>query len=129
MKRILASLAVTLALSACASAPACRTQTALFLGSAIGSAGESVSETDWECFLADAVVARFPDGFTVLEATGVYRQRADGALIRERTRILLFVHPDDEGTGAAIAAIAEDYKRRFRQESVLKVEQCASFAF
>lgn len=129
MIRILASLSLTLALAACATPPACRTQTALFLGAAIGSGGDTVSDVDWERFLADAVIVRFPDGFTVLDATGVYRQRADGTIVRERTRILLFVHPDDDRTGAAIAAIADDYKRRFRQEAVLKVQQCAAFTF
>src|SRR5688500_6141680 len=56
----------------CASGTSPMTKFELFLGQNIGTTGR-VSDEDWRRFLADEVTPRYPDGFTVLEASGQWR--------------------------------------------------------
>lgn len=128
MVRLLLAL-VPLLLAACTAGPPCRTHTALFLGTAIGERGQAVSEADWQRFVAEEVAARFPDGFSVTDATGQYRSPVTGNVVAEKTRILTLVHADAPAVHQAIDAIAAAYKARFAQESVLRLDQCAAFAF
>ncbi len=99
----------------------------LFFGGNIGTAG-GVSEADWRSFLADEVTPRFPDGFSVLDVHGQYRNAAD-MIIAEESREVMVIVPNGAGDAAKADAIRNAYKRRFRQESVLLVQSpvCAGF--
>ena len=80
-----------------------------------------VTDSAWAVFVADVVSARLPDGFTFWAAQGEWRG-ADGRATREPSFVLEVVHPARSATTeAAIAAIITEYKRRFNQESVLRV--------
>jgi hypothetical protein len=80
-----------------------------------------VTDSAWAAFVTEVVTPRFPAGLTVWSATGQWRD-PDGHIQREPSFVLELVLPtrtDDSDT--AIAAIIADYKRRFRQEAVLRV--------
>jgi len=95
--------------------------TILFLG--LSSAdGVGVSEQQWESFLHQMVGPSFPDGFTVLPAHGQYLSERDKQIVQEHTRVLLLVHPNSQISRDAIVEIVGEYKRRFNQESVLRIE-------
>jgi hypothetical protein len=80
-----------------------------------------VTDSAWAVFVADVVSAQLPDGFTFWAAEGEWRG-ADGRATREPSFVLEVVHPArSAATEAAIAAIISEYKRRFNQESVLRV--------
>jgi hypothetical protein len=82
-----------------------------------------VSEQEWQEFLKEEVTPRFPDGFTVVEAAGQYR-KTDGSVVRERSMIVIFLFPASERrkSGASIEEIRAAYKRKFEQESVLRLD-------
>jgi len=103
------------------------TKLELYFGGNIG-ASNGVSESDWRRFLADEVTLRFPDGFSVLDVHGQYRNAA-GMIIAEESRELMVIVPNGSGDAAKADAIRNAYKMRFRQESVLLVETavCARF--
>ena len=131
---VLTCLALVLAsLASCADAPPCPDQSErfvryeLFMGRS-GPDGEVVDDAAWESFLEDAVTARFPDGLTVLDARGQWRDSA-GLLQRERSKLLVILAPPGDGPAALVGEISNGYKRRFGQESVLRVvsEACVSF--
>ncbi len=42
-----------------------------------------VSEAAWTRFVAREMTPRFPDGLTITEATGQWRDPADGTIVRE----------------------------------------------
>ena len=88
-----------------------------------------VSDEAWTDFLATAVTPRFPDGLTVLDAAGQWRG-ADGTIARERSKLLVILAPPGDEAADSIAAVAEDYKHRFGQESVLQTtaDTCVTFA-
>ncbi len=80
-----------------------------------------VTDSAWAVFVSDVVSARLPNGFTFWAATGGWRG-ADGRPTREPSFVLEVVHAARSATSeAAIVAIIAEYKRRFRQESVLRV--------
>jgi hypothetical protein len=80
-----------------------------------------VTDSAWAVFVTEVVTPRFPAGLTVWSATGQWRS-PDGRIQREPSFVLEFVLPARaHDTDAAIAAIVAEYKRRFRQEAVLRV--------
>jgi hypothetical protein len=116
-----------------ASAPLCTTdehamlRETLYFGRSRADGGH-VSDAQWRAFVDDAIVPRFPDGFTVLTAEGHWRG-GDGAIVREASQVVIVLHSGDESSRAAVAAIASAYQRMFAQEAVLRERSwsCASF--
>lgn len=114
--------------AACPAGAAAMTSAELFFGRFIGDA-LGVSDEDWARFVDEEATPRFPGGLTVLDVAGQYRG-ADGKLVKEPSKLLLlFFAADDAAAPVKAAEIAEAYKRRFRQESVLTVLRpvCAAF--
>ena len=87
-----------------------------------------VSEEAWRTFLADEVTPRFPDGLTVLDAAGQWRD-GSGAIVRERTKLLLVLAQPGENAMQRTDQIADTYKRAFGQSSVLRVVTGACVSF
>ena len=88
-----------------------------------------VTESKWTAFLAAEVTPRFPDGLTVYDAYGQWRNRATNRIARERSKVVMIVLPghatDDERLSEIIAA----YKSRFRQQSVGLIVRPACVSF
>ena len=91
--------------------------------------GEVVDDAAWAMFLGDTVTPRFPDGLTVLDARGQWRDSA-GQIKKERTKVLVILAPPDGDGLRLINEISDEYKRRFSQQSVLQVvyDTCVTFA-
>ena len=90
--------------------------------------GSMVSDAQWRAFVDDHVTPRFPDGLTVVDASGQYRTRA-GELVREASKIVILLHEPDARSRAAIEEIRALYRKLFDQESVLLVSGVARVAF
>jgi hypothetical protein len=101
-------------------------RTTLYFG--LNRRAGNISEGQWKTFLREEVTPRFPQGLTVWQAGGQWR-RADGAIVRERSKVLLLVHDDKTEVRSAITSIIEKYKHLFEQESVLweTARVCAAF--
>jgi Protein of unknown function (DUF3574) len=110
----------------CAPLGSVRTRTTLYFG--LSKPGGSVTETEWLAFLHREVTPRFPEGLTVWQADGQWRE-PNGKIGRERAKVLLLVHEQSPELRPAIAAIVRAYKRSFVQESVLweTAPVCAAF--
>lgn len=89
----------------------------------------SLSDARWRQFLAKDVTRRFPNGLTVYETTGQWRDPERKIVIREKSRVLRIIVPADDAPDDKIAAVAEAYKKQFRQRSVGIVTRsvCVSF--
>lgn len=100
--------------------------TTLYFGTARSNAPD-VSEAEWKGFLADTALPRLP-GMTVTEAQGLYRE-PDGTPAQERTKVLMTAHRGSPEDTRAIAAVTAEYKRRFGQWGVGRVDQpaCTNF--
>jgi hypothetical protein len=93
------------------------------------SAGRIIPDSEWNRFLAREITPRFPDGLTVLDAAGQWRDPAGNAIVREPSKVVIVIFRDDAAAYPKLEAIAESYKRRFSQQSVgiLTRPVCASF--
>ena len=86
----------------------------LFCGLSIPGGG-AVSQADIDAFIKEVVEPRFPEGFTMWRAQGMWRGGSEEVMVLE------IIHPVREPDGTAVAAIAAEYRRRFNQEAVMRV--------
>ena len=132
-------LLLCLALAACSPSPrreteACiapaqeRVVAQMYFGRNIG-ATPGVSDEQWQAFVDREITPRFPDGLTIADAQGQWRDSATGAIVHEPSKALtVFLGGETQGR-AALGQIAAAYKREFHQQAVaLVVERsCVSF--
>ncbi|HEY7182724.1 MAG TPA: DUF3574 domain-containing protein [Blastocatellia bacterium] len=87
------------------------------------SDGTEVSRKDFNEFLSGFVTERFPDGLTVLNGSGQFLN-SRGGVERERSVVLILLYPISARNEKhiKIEEIREEYKKRFLQESVLRVD-------
>jgi Protein of unknown function (DUF3574) len=88
-----------------------------------------VGDAAWAKFLAREITPRFPNGLTVVDAAGQWRDPATGRLAREPSRLVIIVTAGDAPADEKVAAIVAAYKQRFRQKSVGVVTSAACAAF
>ncbi|HEU4558145.1 MAG TPA: DUF3574 domain-containing protein [Longimicrobium sp.] len=91
----------------------------LFFGRNIPGGG-TVSDSAFAAFVDEVVTPRFPDGLTIYRADGQWRGES-GRVEREQSVVIEVVHPAGPAADGELREIAEEYKRRFRQEAVLRV--------
>lgn len=88
-----------------------------------------VSAPSWSRFVARELTPRFPDGLTVVDAVGQWRDAASGEIVREpakKVEIVLPGHGDDQ---QRLEAAVKAYKKEFRQRSVGIIVRPACVAF
>jgi len=85
--------------------------------------GTEVSQKEFDKFLSGFVTERFPDGLTVLKGNGQFLN-SEGDVERERSVVLILLYPvaARNEKSIKIEEIREEYKTRFRQQSVLRVD-------
>jgi hypothetical protein len=90
--------------------------------------GGTVTDDEWQNFLDQVLTPRFPAGLTVVAATGQWKGRS-GLVEEEQSHIVTVFHPPTEAARRAISDVAQEYKRRFQQEAVLRerTSTCAAF--
>ena len=113
---ISAQSAVAPAPDVCGSASAAQLRTTLYFGT--NRPTGAVSELEWQLFVRDEVTTRFPEGLTVWEALGQWRD-PKGNIAQERAKVLLLVHADSEKARLAVQDLITRYRKMFEQESVL----------
>jgi hypothetical protein len=88
-----------------------------------------VSETQWARFVDREISPRFPDGLTVLDAQGEWRDSARRIIVHEPSKVVEIVLPGKPDDVDALNQIAQAYKTRFRQQSVGVVVRAACVSF
>lgn len=83
--------------------------------------GSQIAADQWQRFVDAHVTPRFPDGLTVLDAAGQWRNAA-GRIIQEPSKVIIILHGDSAEHRCAIQNIRDTYRRTFDQESVLLVQ-------
>jgi hypothetical protein len=100
----------------------------LFFGRSIAGHGE-VTDSVWTDFLEHVVTPNLPNGYTVFDAAGHWRDPGTGHGVQERTKVLLAALPDTPDSAATIARIRQAYGTRFHQSLVGQTTTtvCAAF--
>ncbi len=88
-----------------------------------------VTEAKWARFLAAEVTPRFPEGLTVYDARGQWREPGGTRITRERSKVLMIILPGRADDRERLIEIIRAYKRQFHQKSVGLVlrPSCVSF--
>ncbi len=89
----------------------------LFFGRAIPGGGE-VTEAQWNSFVAEVIVPRFPEGFAIWHGSGHW-MGDDGVAVSEQTCVLETFHRPDPAVDAKLAEIAKTYRQQFNQDAVI----------
>jgi len=88
-----------------------------------------VTEAQWARFVDREITPRFPDGLTVFNASGQWRDAEHNRIVREPSKIVTIVLPGKPEDGEHLNAIVEAYKARFRQQSVGMILRPACVSF
>lgn len=87
------------------------------------SDGTEVSLEEFNDFLSVTITPEFPDGLTVLDGIGQFRDEG-GNTIQEKAKVLILLYPSNtrRQSSRKIERIRTAYKNRFEQQSVLRVD-------
>jgi hypothetical protein len=88
-----------------------------------------VSEARWARFVAAEITPRFPDGLTVVNAAGQWRDQKTKRIVREPSKRVTIIMGAGGDAQEKIDAIVSAYKRQFRQQSVGVVMRPACVSF
>jgi len=99
----------------------------LFFGQSIPGGGV-VSPAEWQAFVDQEVTPRFPQGLTLLQAQGQWRN-AQGGIDREASRVLVLLLPAEAARGPLMDELRARYRERFRQEAVARACTAADVRF
>lgn len=103
------------------------TVTELFFGRNIPGRAP-LTESEWSEFAASVIAKEFPDGFTVLDGSGAWRDPATNAIMDERTKVVVVAAAEDD-LATRIERVTSAYKRAYAQRSVgeLSYATCGTF--
>lgn len=102
-------------------------RTELFFGLSKPNNSE-VTEEEFQHFIDTKVTPRFPDGLTLINAKGQFKD-STGNIIQEGSKLLILLYPFNKESNQWVEQIRTEYKDAFQQESVLRVDEqsCVSF--
>jgi hypothetical protein len=90
---------------------------------------EPLTDAEWADFAVATITPNFPDGFTVLDGEGQWRNPRTGTIAGAPTKILLVAAKREPDLPRRLSAVIEAYKARFHQQSVgiITRDACAAF--
>lgn len=82
-----------------------------------------ISEEEFKEFLDKIITPELPDGLTVLSGIGQFKD-SQNRIVQEKSKVIILLYPKKirKQANLKIERIRESYKRKFRQESVLRVD-------
>jgi Protein of unknown function (DUF3574) len=88
-----------------------------------------VSDAAWGRFVDREITPRFPEGLTIIDARGQWRDPDRNRIVREPSKLVQIVLPGKDEDQQRLAQIAAAYKTRFQQQSVGIIVRAACVAF
>ncbi len=83
--------------------------------------GKTISKKKWQQFVNEYITPGFPDGMTIVDAYGQWRNK-ENSITREKSKLVILICEQDMATAGKVEAIKSKYKELFHQESVLEVD-------
>ncbi|MGW3205709.1 DUF3574 domain-containing protein [Streptomyces sp. NPDC001135] len=98
-------------------------RTELLFGTAKPNGGPPVTDKQFRAFVDKFITPRFPDGLTVENCYGQYRD-VHGKIEHERSYKVTLLYPKGDAgpNGGKIERIRSGYNKRFQQESVARID-------
>jgi hypothetical protein len=90
--------------------------------------GSIITEPEFQQFIDREVTPLFPDGLTLMNVTGQFKD-SKNVIIKEKSKLLLLLHRNDRNAQSNIEQIRKAYVKKFQQESVLRVDETSCISF
>ncbi|MFG2599708.1 DUF3574 domain-containing protein [Streptomyces sp. NPDC048462] len=99
-------------------------ETRLFFGTERPDGGADVTDRQFLAFIDREVTPRFPDGLTIQDGRGQWRD-SNGVIERERSYELTLLYPTSEARqrDPQIERIRDAYEKAYAQDSVARLEE------
>jgi hypothetical protein len=90
---------------------------------------QALSDAEWAEFAVRTIAPNFPDGFTVFDGEGQWRNPLTGQIAGGGTKILLVAVKSEPDLSRRLSAVIDAYKAQFHQQSVgiITRDTCAAF--
>ena len=90
---------------------------------------QPLTDAEWGEFAAQTIAPNFPDGFTVFDGEGQWRNPQTGQIAGGPTKILLVAAKPELDLSRRLSAVIDAYKAQFHQQSVgiITRDSCAAF--
>jgi hypothetical protein len=90
---------------------------------------QPLTDAEWAEFAAQTIAPNFPDGFTLFDGEGQWRNPLTGLIAGGRTKILLVAARPEPDLSRRLSAVIDAYKTQFHQQSVgiITRDSCAAF--
>ena len=90
---------------------------------------EPLTDREWSDFAVSVIAKEFPDGFTVMDGDGEWRDPATQRITLERSKILIVAAPSSSDLASRVFRVRDAYRRMYRQTSVgtLSYDACGEF--
>jgi hypothetical protein len=90
---------------------------------------EPLTNAEWAEFAAQTITPNFPDGFTVFDGVGQWRNPQTEQIAGGRTKILLVAAQRTPDFARRLSTVIDAYKAQFHQQSVgiITRDSCAVF--
>jgi hypothetical protein len=100
----------------------------LYFGRSVASRG-AITDAEWRDFRDHVVTPALPNGYTLLDGEGAWRNPRSNVTISEATKILVVAMPDTPESLSVINGIRGSWQHRFHQYVVGMTVQagCGSF--
>src|SRR5262245_34750702 len=89
----------------------------------------AVSQRSWARFVDREITPRFPDGLTVYDMVGQWRDAARNKIMHEPGKTVMIVLPGKDDDLERLDQVVEAYKSQFRQQSVGVILRPACVSF
>ncbi len=96
-------------------------KTELYFGLMIPDGGK-ITEAQWDAFVQNELTARFPDGLTILESEGQWKDTANGNVVEEPSKTVVILYKAANENQAKVEAIRKAYMQQFKQQAVMRVD-------
>lgn len=89
----------------------------------------AVSQAAWQSFVNTEITPRFPDGLTVIDTRGQWRDTKRNRIIQEPSKLVIIAIAGSAEDDEKLGQIAAAYKTRFSQQSVGIIVRPACVSF
>ncbi len=100
----------------------------LYFGLDIPGGGQ-VEPTEWQSFIDNEITGRFPNGLTIDTVSGQWQDAKTEKTIKEESRVVMILFEPSAKAKKDIEDIRAAYKSKFKQDSVMRIDDkhCVSF--
>lgn len=91
--------------------------------------GTVVSEQEWNNFRDNYISRIFPEGYSVVQTEGAWKDTLTKKIIKEPTFQVIYYYPKSPAISQQIDSLRIWYQKLFQQQSVLRVDRKVKAAF